>query len=272
MTMHLELEEHYSERYDEASRLGSTVKGRLELARVQDLLNRYLPAPPAAVADIGGGPGVHAAWLKRRGYDVELLDPVEHHVRQATEAGISAVQGDARRLPWEDEEFDAAFVAGPMYHLRESGERQLALREAIRVTKLGGFVAVVAINRAANLIGSTLANTLIQRQAVVTDILRDGYSPRNDRMAHTTYHTVAQLRAELTHAGLRGVLIHGLTGPGGWLTVMIDAHYGDQPLPDSLQEPDPLHTALECARLADRYPEMVQSSSLLFGLGQRADL
>jgi ubiquinone/menaquinone biosynthesis C-methylase UbiE len=270
MTMHLELEKYYTERYDEASRLGSTVKGRLELARVQDLLNRYLPPPPAAVADIGGGPGVHASWLKHRGYDVELLDPVERHVQQATAAGISAVRGDARWLPWEDEEFDAAFVAGPMYHLREAGERQLALREAIRVTKLGGFVAVVAINRAANLIGSTLANTLIERQAVVTDILRDGYSPHNDRLVHTTYHTVAQLRAELTHAGLRGVMIHGLTGPGGWLTVMIDAHYGDRPVPDSLQEPDPLRTALECARLADRFPDMVQSSSLLFGVGQRA--
>jgi SAM-dependent methyltransferase len=199
---------------------------------------------------------------------VELIDPIERHVDQASAAGISAVQGDARRLPWDDEEFDAAFVAGPMYHLREATERRSALQEAMRVTRPGGFVAVVAINRAANLIGSTLANTLLERQGVVTDILRDGFSPRNDRMAQTTYHTVAQLRSELTHAGLCGVLIHGLTGPGGWLTVMIDAHYEGQPLPDSLLEPDPLRTALECARLADRYPDLVQSSSLLFGVGQ----
>jgi ubiquinone/menaquinone biosynthesis C-methylase UbiE len=270
MTTHVELEEHYTERYDEASRLGSTIKGRLELARVQDLLSRYLPPPPAAVADIGGGPGVHASWLRHRGYDVELIDPVERHVVQAAEAGISAVQGDARELPWDDEEFDAAFVAGPMYHLREPADRRLALREAIRVTKLGGFVAVVAINRAANLIGSALANTLIERQAVVSEILRDGFSPRNERMAQTTYHTVAQLRSELMNVGLRGVTIHGLTGPGGWLTVMIDAHYQDQPIPDSLLEPDPLRTALECARLADSYPDLVQASSLLFGVGQRA--
>jgi hypothetical protein len=213
---------------------------------------------------------VHATWLKDRGYDVELLDPVERHVDQAAAAGISAVQGDARRLPWDNEEFDAAFLAGPMYHLPEPSERRLALREAVRVTKLGGFVAVVAINRAANLIGSTLANTLLERQGVVTEILRDGFSARNDRMAHTTYHTVAQLRSELTNVGLRGVTIHGLTGPGGWLTVMIDAHYNDQPMPDSLREPDPLRTALECSRLADGHPELVQASSLLFGVGQVA--
>lgn len=270
MTTHVELEQHYTERYDEASRLGSTITGRLELARVQDLLSRYLPPPPAAVADIGGGPGVHASWLQQRGYDVELIDPIERHVAQAAKAGISAVQGDARRLPWDDEEFDGCFVAGPMYHLQEPSDRRLALREAIRVTKLGGFVAVIAINRTANLIGSTLANTLIQRQGVVTEILRDGFSPGNDRMAQTTYHTVAQLRSELMNVGLRGVTIHGLTGPGGWLTVMIDAHYQGQPLPDSLREPDPLRTALECSRLADRHPELVQTSSLLFGVGQRA--
>jgi ubiquinone/menaquinone biosynthesis C-methylase UbiE len=269
MTIHEELAAHYSERYDEAGRLGSSIKGRLELARVQDLLCRYLPPPPATVADIGGGPGVHSQWLQARGYDVHLLDPVPLHVAQAAEAGINATLGDARRLPWENEQFDAVFLAGPMYHLPEATERRVALREAIRVTKYGGFVASIAINRAANLIGSTLANKLIERQGIVTEILRDGYSPRNDRMAHTNYHTVAQLRAELSHVGLRGVTIHGLTGPGGWLTVMIDAHYNGTPLPESLRDPDPLQTALECSRLADNFPEMVQASSLLFGIGQR---
>ncbi|MET7278296.1 class I SAM-dependent methyltransferase [Kribbella sp. NPDC005582] len=269
MTIHGELEKFYTERCDEASRLGSSVKGRLELARVRELLCRYLPEPPARVADIGGGPGVHAQWLRSDGYDVELLDPVPHHVEQAGAAGIPAVLGDARKLPWEDEEFDAAFLAGPMYHLVEAADRRTALREAVRVTKYGGFVAVVAINRTANLVGSTMANNLIERRGVVADILRDGFSARNERLAQATYHTVAQLRSELTGAGLRAVSVHGLTGPGGWLTVMIDSHYNGLPLPDTLREPDPLQTALECARLADRHPEMVQSSSLLFGIGQR---
>jgi ubiquinone/menaquinone biosynthesis C-methylase UbiE len=270
MTTQGDIETHYTDRHDEASRLRSTLKGRLELARVQDLLTRYLPEPPAEVADIGGGPGIHASWLKERGYSVELLDPVQHHVDQATAAGISAVQGDARRLPWDNEYFDAVLLAGPMYHLPEAADRRLALREAIRVIRPGGFVAVIAINRAANLIGSTLANKLLQRRGVVTDILETGFSPDNERMAQTTYHTTTQLRTELTNAGLRAVTLHGLTGPGGWLTVTIDAHFKDQPLPESLREPDPLQTALDCSRLADRFPELVPSSSLLFAVGQRA--
>jgi len=287
MTVDLDIETHYTTRHDEAARLSSTLKGRLEAIRVRDLLGRYLPEPPATVADIGGGPGIHASWLAEQGYSVELLDPVERHIEQATAAGITAVQGDARRLPWENEYFDAVLLAGPMYHLPEAADRRLALREAIRVLRPGGFIAVIAINRAANLIGSTLANKLLQRQGIVTDILETGFSPDNERMAQTTYHTVTQLRTELVSAGLRSVTVHGLTGPGGWLTVTIDAHYGggvgkesddrcggveeesDPALPASLCEPDPLQTALECSRLADRLPELVPSSSLLFAVGQR---
>jgi hypothetical protein len=54
------------------------------------------------------------------------------------------------------------------------------------------------------------------------------------------------------------------------LTVTIDAHFKDEPLPASFAEPDPLQTALACSRLADRFPELVPSSSLLFAVGQRA--
>src|SRR4051812_42758815 len=152
MTRHVELEEHYSQKYDEASRLSSSVRGRLELARVQDLLSRYLPPPPAAVVDIGGGPGVHAAWLRQRGYDVELIDLIARHVEQASAAGISAVQGDARRLPWDDEEFDAALMAGPMYHLPEGSERRLAPREAVRGARPRGLVAGFAVKPGGRLV------------------------------------------------------------------------------------------------------------------------
>lgn len=260
---------HYTHRHTEADRLESTLKGRLEQIRVRDLLARYLPAPPARVADIGGGPGVHAAWMQRQGHDVVLLDPITRHVREAAAAGISAVRGDARELPWNDESFDAAFLAGPLYHLIEHADRRRALSEAVRVVRPGGVITVIGINRVANLIGATLANTLLGRRAVVEQILETGYSPDNERMAHTRYHTVDELHAELTDAGLSEIAVHGLTGPGGWLTVVIDAHHRHGPLPGTMAQPDPLATALACARLADAHPDLVPASSLLFAAGRR---
>jgi ubiquinone/menaquinone biosynthesis C-methylase UbiE len=269
MTMQAEIETQCCERQEEATRLSSTLNTRLEQARVQELLTRYLPEPPAEVADLGGGLDRHATWLRSQGYAVELLDPDPHNIERTAAAGISAVLGDARCLPWDEEYFDAALLAGPLYHLPEAADRRLVLREAVRVIRPGGFVAVIAINRTENLIGSTLANRPLQRLGIADEIPEDGYSTVGERMAETTYNTT-QLRNELTNAGLRSVTIHGLTGPGGWLTAVIDAHFRDQPLPSSLQEPDPLQTALASSRLADRYPELVPASSLLFGVGQRA--
>lgn len=41
------IETHYSSRWDEAARLSSTVKGRLEQARLYDFLSRSFPSAPA---------------------------------------------------------------------------------------------------------------------------------------------------------------------------------------------------------------------------------
>src|SRR5579864_8202814 len=49
-------------RGEERGRLGEG-HGRLEFARTTELILRFLPAPPALVADVGGGPGRYALWL-----------------------------------------------------------------------------------------------------------------------------------------------------------------------------------------------------------------
>ena len=75
-----------TDRGHEQARLESL--GRLEFLRTQELLRRYLPPPPAAVVDVGGGAGVHALPLLAQGYAVTLrIDPVELHMEQARAAG-----------------------------------------------------------------------------------------------------------------------------------------------------------------------------------------
>lgn len=54
---------HYEDRYDEDARLSESGLGQLELIRTQLILQRHLPPPPAAILDVGGGPGVYAYWL-----------------------------------------------------------------------------------------------------------------------------------------------------------------------------------------------------------------
>ena len=133
-------------------------QGALEFTRTQALLERYLPAPPVVVADVGGGPGRYAVWLAERGYRVHLIDPVPLHVGQARAAAggrpgvalAAAEVGDARALSLSDASADAVLLLGPLYHLPERADRLQALAEARRVCRRGGVVIAAAISRFAS--------------------------------------------------------------------------------------------------------------------------
>lgn len=132
---------------DEASRLKTTVGGRVEFLRVQKML-RDIIQPHSVVYDVGGATGVHSAWLADDGHNVTLLDPVPCHVEQANQHDtFTAITGDARDLPWEDNSADVTLLFGPLYHLADSALRIQALAEARRVTKPGGMVVAAGVSR-----------------------------------------------------------------------------------------------------------------------------
>ena len=136
----------------EDTRLSGSPDGRLEYLRTRELLGRLLPAPPASVLDVGGGSGVHAAWLAAGGYAVRLVDPVPRHVAAAGALpGVTAALGDARALAEPDAGYDAVLLLGPLYHLLDRADRVRALAEARRVCRPGGLVAAATISRYAPL-------------------------------------------------------------------------------------------------------------------------
>jgi SAM-dependent methyltransferase len=203
----------------------------LELVRSQELLERFLPPPPAAVLDAGGGPGVYSAWLAGKGYAVRLIDPVALHIaearalaqaqpRQAFEAAI----GDARHLDAPDAAYDAVLLMGPLYHLVERAERLAALREAARVVCPGGRVIGVGISRFASLLDGLRSGWLNDPtfHAMLEDDLRTGQhlNPRPDQRPEwfTTayFHRPQELVEEFVAAGLDVEAIVGIEGPG-WL-------------------------------------------------------
>src|SRR4051812_3554370 len=105
-----EVRHHYESEIDEADRLRRGA-GRLELVRTQEIIRRHLPGPPLEILDVGGGAGVHAAWLADDGYAVHLVDPMPSHVEQAKllagpRRRVTAELGDARRLVASDDSVD----------------------------------------------------------------------------------------------------------------------------------------------------------------------
>jgi len=217
-------------------------QGALELARTQMLLERYLPPPPAVIADIGGGPGRYAIWLAERGYRVHLVDPIPLHIEQARAESIarsaialvSAEVGDARALRLPDASADAVLLLGPLYHLPERSDRVRALSEARRVCRAGGVVLAAAISRFASTLDGLRGGYLEDPAfaSIAASDRDDGrhYNPTGHPAYFTTayFHRSEELAAECSEAGLTHEATLAVEGPG-WLLADLDARLADEP-------------------------------------------
>lgn len=214
--------------------------GALELVRTQALLDRYLPPPPADVADVGGGPGRYAIWLAERGYRVHLVDPVELHLEQAkTEAkqrpmaALASVEvGDARALRFPDQSVDVVLLLGPLYHLPDRRDRAQALAEARRVCRKGGLVIAAAISRFASTLDGLRSGYIEDAAfaAVAAADRRDGQhrNPTGNPAYFTTayLHRAEELASECRDAGLIHEALLAVEGPA-WLLPDLEARLAD---------------------------------------------
>jgi ubiquinone/menaquinone biosynthesis C-methylase UbiE len=262
---------HYSTGYEKA-RLG-TGPAQLERVRTREILSQFLPMAPANVVDIGGGPGAHAVWLASRGYNVDLLDLVPLHVEQAREEfdkigpGTARAQvGDARQLPYAGDSMDAALVLGPLYHLPEKDDRLKALREAWRVLRPGGYVAVAGISRFASLMDGFFRGFINDPRfvGIVEADLRTGRheNPAGEPTYFTTayFHHPTELVEELGNVGFRDVEIVAVEGPF-WCLQTFDEVWADNGLRDKL---------LSFLSKIDRDSSLIGASAHLLALGRKS--
>jgi SAM-dependent methyltransferase len=212
----------YYERNDERGRLADGGR-RIEFLRVWDLLERFLPAAPATVLDVGGGAGRYAVPLAAQGYQVHLVDAVPLLVAQAAEAAraaavslASVAVGDARSLAAADASVDAVLLFGPLYHLTGRDDRIAALSQARRVTRPGGVVLALALSRFYPLFEELAAGGPPGPAGDAARFLADGQyrNPAGGVAAFTTsyFHRPQDLATEVADAGLRLDRIAGANG------------------------------------------------------------
>ena len=223
-----EVADHYASGY-EADRLHADT-GQLDRERSRELLTRFLPPAPATILDVGGGPGGHACWLAKQGYEVHLIDISPLHVQLAQEASqrqpeaplASANVGDACSLSWNAETVDGVLLFGPLYHLTDKKDRLEALREAHRVLKSGGVLLAVGISRFASTFDGLRKGFLKDPRFadIVNQDLKNGQhrNPANhpEYFMDTFFHHPDELRQEVAEAGFVVRGIYGVEGPG-WL-------------------------------------------------------
>ena len=246
---------HYAGQ-DEGQRLFRFAHNRLELLRTRELLQRQLPWPPAAVLDVGGGTGVHAAWLAGLGYRVQLVDIVPEHVRAAAQHGLTAEVGDARWLAQPDASVDAVLLLGPLYHLVSRAERIAALIEAWRVLRPGGVLLAAAIGRfMAVLDWAQRGGLTADVAAKLLPVLSTGVHDPTLGFTDAFFHTAAQLQQEVAEARFADIQVVGIEGPA-WTIV-------DAPGDDADARFD---SALRCAQLTENFAEIADASAHLMAL------
>jgi demethylmenaquinone methyltransferase/2-methoxy-6-polyprenyl-1,4-benzoquinol methylase len=107
------------------------------------------PKPGMKILDIAAGTGSSSRPLVDKGAEVTALDFSHGMIEQGRKQNknINFVQGDALKLPFEDNSFDVTTIS---FGLRNTSNTEKALKEALRVTKDGGRIVVAEFSHPVN--------------------------------------------------------------------------------------------------------------------------
>jgi SAM-dependent methyltransferase len=257
----------YYEQGKERDRLAGS-KGALEFERTKEILQRRMPPAPAAIADIGGGPGYYALWLAELGYTVQHRDLMDLHVDQLRAFGNASIQtsaGDARHLDLLDSSVDAVLLLGPLYHLPERRDRIQTLKEARRIVRAAGPIFIAAISRWAPRLDGVLQERLYEHNpdflSLLPEVERTGKLPPvvpNGFVGYT--HRPGDLADEVSEAGLQ---LDDLVGVEGLPLAGTD-------MQSRVGDPTAWNVLLDAARVIERVPELLGLSPHLLATATQA--
>ena len=193
------------------------VEFRVTMGWLQKILTEY---GAKKILDVGAGTGRYSFALAELGYDVTALELVKYNLgilKTNNKFNISAVQGDARRLnKFDDGEFDAVLLFGPMYHLLEKSEKLMAIKEAKRVLKKGGllFISYLMADYAILIHGFRDGNITALRKDGFVDGDFNVISDRDGLYSYVSLDEVNELQKE---SGLRRLAVVSQDGPSDYM-------------------------------------------------------
>ena len=203
-----------------------SVRGRVRTHVIDRHLAEFLPDPPAAIADVGGGGATQSLPLARRGYEVTLLDSSPAMLDRAREAlageppevaarvRVVAGRGEDAVALLGAGRFDAVLCHGVIPYADDPAPLIAALAG---LAAPGGIVSIVAKNQAALATVPALGGRwreALTALAATREVNRLGFDTRAD--------TVDGLSALLEHAGVDPVAWYGVR-------LFVDLRPGDEP-------------------------------------------
>jgi len=236
--------------------------GIVEFHRTKEILSRYIPGG-MVIYDIGGGIGMYAAWLAKKGNEVHLIELTERAVEYAKsnmmkDCRFIAETGNALKVNRSDESADVVLLMGPLYHLRDRAERLQALTEAFRVLKKGGLLVAAGISKFSSMtwgvsvygekndfLDDPVFFNMIKEEMATGDHIRPKEYP--NFIAESYFTTSEEMKNEMVEAGFaveKTIAVEGCI----WITPHLAEKWEDKACRERL---------LEIVRMTESEPEMM---------------
>lgn len=258
--------------YNNGAEIGRLERGLgiVEFHRTKEILSRYIDTGKV-IYDIGGGIGMYAAWLAKKGNEVHLIELAENAVEYAKanmiqDCHFSAETGDARHINRPDESADVVLLMGPLYHLRDREGRLQSLRESLRVLKGGGLLVAAGISKFSSMtwalsvygekknaslmefLDDPVFFNMIKDEMTTGNHIRPAEYPRF--IAESYFTTSEEMKSEVAEAGFtveKAIAVEGCI----WFTPHLAEKWEDEASRERL---------LDIVRLTESEPEMMGMS------------
>ena len=258
--------------YNNGAEIGRLERGLgiVEFYRTKEILSRYIDSGKM-IYDIGGGIGIYAAWLAKKGNEVHLIELAENAVEYAKanmmqDCRFIAETGNALQVNRPDESADVVLLMGPQYHLRDREERLQSLREAFRVLKEGGLLVAAGISKFSSMtwalsvygekkkqnlvefIDDPVFFNMIKGEMITGDHIRPKEYPKF--IAESYFTTSEEMKTEISEAGFKmekAIAVEGCI----WFTPHREEKWEDEASRERL---------LNIVRMTESEPEMMGMS------------
>ena len=253
--------------YNNGAEIGRLERGLgiVEFHRTKEILSRYIDGGKV-IYDIGGGIGMYAAWLAKKGNEVHLIELAENAVEYAKENMMQdchfiAETGNALKINRSYESADVVLLMGPLYHLRDRGERLQSLREAFRVLKKGGLLMAAGISKFSSMtwglsvygekndfIDDPVFFNMIKGEMTTGEHIRPKEYPKF--IAEAYFTTSEEMKSEIAEAGfavVKAIAVEGCI----WFTPHLAEKWEDEASRERL---------LDIVRITESEPEMMGMS------------
>ncbi len=258
--------------YNNGAEIGRLERGLgiVEFHRTKEILSRYIGSGQV-IYDIGGGIGMYAAWLAKKGNEVHLIELAENAVDYAKvnmmqDYTFIAETGNALQVNRSDESAEVVLLMGPQYHLRVREERLQSLRESFRVLKKGGLLVAAGISKFSSMtwalsvygekknaslmefLDDPVFFNMIKGEMTTGDHIRPAEYPRF--IAESYFTTSEEMKSEIAEAGFtveKAIAVEGCI----WFTPHLAEKWDDETSRERL---------LNIVRITESEPEMMGMS------------